>query len=74
MKLTSYRVIETRNETINNNNIVIEKIEKTINVGKSPFINSYYTLTVNGEGLGSNEVTEFELDWHLKNNPIIVGK
>jgi len=71
--MITYKVIETRNETINNNNIVIEKIEKTINVGKSPFINTYYTLTVNGEGLGSNEVTEFELAWQLENNPIIVG-
>ena len=70
---TTYKVIETKNETINRNNVVIEKIEKTINVTSTPFVNTYYSLCVNGEFIGSNEVSEFELNWQLKNNPIIVG-
>ena len=73
MNSTTRKVIETRNETINNNNIVITKIEKTINITSSPFVNTYYTLSVNKELIGSDEVSEFELNWQLTNNPIIIG-
>ena len=73
MNSTIRKVIETRNETINNNNIVITKIEKTINVTSCQFVNIYYTLSVNKELIGSDEVSEFELNWQLTNNPIIIG-
>ena len=71
--MTTYKVIETKNYQVNKNNVIIEKIEKTINVTQTPYINTYYTLSVNGEIIGSDEVNEFELNWQLKNNPIIVG-
>ena len=71
--MTTYKVIETKNININNKNVIIEKIKKTINVTETPFNNTYYTLSVNNEFIGSDEVSEFELNWHLKKNPIIIG-
>lgn len=68
--MTTYKTLNT--ETSNNNGIeiVVTTIEKTINVTQTPFVNTYFEMTVNGNVVGSHEMSKFEVDFYTENAKI----
>ena len=70
--MTTFKTLNI--ETTNNNGteIVVTTIEKTINVTKIPFLKTYFEMTVNGNSVGSHEMSKSEVDFYTENCKIYV--
>ena len=68
--MTTYKTLNT--ETTNNNGtkIVVTTIQKTINVTETPFVNTYFAMTVNGNSVGSHELQQNQVDFYTENYKI----
>ena len=67
--MTTYKTLNT--ETTNNNGteIVVTTIEKTINT-MTPFVSTYFTMTINGNSVGSHELQQRQVDFYTENYKI----
>jgi len=65
--MTTRKTLNTETTNKNGIKIVVTTIEKTINVTETPFINTYFEMTINGNRVGSNEMDKFQVDWYTLN-------
>ena len=67
MNATTYKTLNTETTNKNGIEIVVTEIEKTIDVTETPFVNTYFEMTVNGNRVGSHEMCQFQVDWYTDN-------
>ena len=68
--MTTYKTLNTQTSNNNGIKIVLTTIEKTINVTQTPFVNTYFEMTINGNVVGSHEMSQFEVDFYTENAKI----
>ncbi len=65
--MTTFKTLNTETTNQNGIEIVVTTIEKTINVTKTPFVNTYFEMTVNGNSVGSHEMSQSEVNFYNEN-------
>lgn len=68
--MTTFKTLNTATTINNGIEIVVTTIEKTINVTRTPFVNTYFEMTVNGNAVGSHEMSQREVDFYTENASI----
>ena len=68
--MTTFKTLNTATTINNGIEIVVTTIEKTINVTRAPFVNTYFEMTVNGNAVGSHEMSQREVDFYIENASI----
>jgi hypothetical protein len=68
--MTSRKTLNTETTNINGTEIIVTTIEKTIDVTETPFVNTYFIMTVNGNRVGSDEMCQFQVDFYTENYKI----
>ncbi len=70
--MTTFKTLNTETTNKNGIEIVVTTIEKTINVTKTPFVNTYFEMTVNGNSVGSHEMSKSQVDFYNDNYELYI--
>ena len=68
--MTTFKTLNIKTYNNNGVKIILTTIEKTINATKIPFVNTYFKLSINGNLVGSHELSKSEVDFYIKNAKI----
>ena len=69
--MTNYKTLNTETIKINNIEILINTVQKTINTN-NPFVHNYFTMTINGNFVGGHELQKSEVDFYTKNYKLYI--
>ena len=69
--MTNYKTLNTETIKINNIEILINTVQKTINTN-NPFVHNYFTTTINANFVGGHELQKSEVDFYTKNYKLYI--
>lgn len=69
--MTTYKTLNTEKTNINGIEIIVTTIQKTIHT-QNPFIHNYFTMTINGNSVGSHELQKRQVDFYTNNYKLYI--